>query len=335
MLVTPMSAIIGMTSLIMAGQATWGNFQLSWTSWWLGEATSDLILTPVIVLWALAPPSKWKPMRFLEGALLIVSLSAVGLVAFGRLLPFAAQHEPLEFLCMPFLVWIAFRFQQRIVASAMVALATIVVGGTLLGYGPFAGDPRDNSLLMLQTFLATLAIVSLVVAAVMTDRRVVERQMLDLAVRDPLTGLANYRKLFEVLGAEISRSRRTGQQFTVLFVDVDGLKQINNRHGHLVGSEVLCKVGEALRSSCRSVDTPARFGGDEFAVILPATGPDGARVVAARVSDWLAEFANTPPVTVSVGAAVFPDDGATPDTLLSVADRLQYQMKSDGYSRLQ
>src|SRR5204862_6965738 len=108
----------------------------------------------------------------------------------------------------------------------------------------------------------------------------------ELAVTDPLTGLANHRHLVQSLEGEIKRSRRTGQPFAVVLLDLDGLKQINDRHGHLAGSLAIRRVAEALLGSCRGTDTAARYGGDAFALVLPATGGAaawrGARGVAGR-----------------------------------------------------
>ena len=152
--------------------------------------------------------------------------------------------------------------------------------------------------------------------------------MRNLALSDPLTGLANHRQLMHVLDGEIKRSQRTQRPFAVLFLDVDRLKRINDRHGHLVGSRALCRVAEALRASSRMVDTAARFGGDEFALVLPESGAAAARLVAARIAQRLSLDGGSPEVSVSVGLAVYPQDGETIEELLGMADGGLYEAKA-------
>jgi diguanylate cyclase (GGDEF)-like protein len=165
------------------------------------------------------------------------------------------------------------------------------------------------------------------VALDVTDRKASEESMRYLATHDPLTDLANYRALLSSFDAELQRSDRTGRPFTALLLDVDGLKNINDRHGHLIGSKALCRLANVLKRTCRSIDTVARYGGDEFAVLLVETDEVAARRVAQRIKDGLAKDKEDPHITASVGITVYPRDGYTVENLLAGADRMLYRNK--------
>ena len=160
-----------------------------------------------------------------------------------------------------------------------------------------------------------------------TRQRELEDHLRRQAASDSLTGLANYRQLVDVLDSEIKRSKRTNREFAMLFFDLDGLKRINDRHGHMVGSQALCRLADVLCSCCRDIDTPARFGGDEFALVLPETNAEAANLVAERICESVASDGKGPKISVSVGIAVYPQNGESIERLLSQADSALYSMK--------
>ena len=324
---TVVAATVGVTSLCLGGYAPWRSFTPIWTTWWLGDAVGDLMVAPLILLWSAQLRPGWSLARWFELATLVAGLSLVGQVVFGGLFPHGSSDYPLEYLCFPFLAWAAFRFTQREAATLTALLSAIALWGTLRGFGPFARGSLNESLLLLQAFMGLVALMSLVLAALVAERQSAARRAEELAITDALTGLANYRKLLGVLEAEIKRTARTGRSFALLLVDMDRLKQVNDRHGHLVGSRALCRLADALRHSCRDVDTAARYGGDEFAVVLPEAGEETVQQVALRLAGRLADDAESPRISVSVGTAVCPQDGETAERLLNAADRVLYRMK--------
>jgi diguanylate cyclase (GGDEF)-like protein/PAS domain S-box-containing protein len=155
-----------------------------------------------------------------------------------------------------------------------------------------------------------------------------EERLKQMAVTDGLTGLANYRRLIDVLNSEIRRFDRTARTFAILMLDLDGLKRINDAHGHIAGSRAICRLADILRTSCRSIDTPARFGGDEFVVVLPESNLEAAQGVANRVMTRLRAERESPSLSVSIGIAVCPDDGEIAEALLQKADVELYAMKA-------
>ena len=325
---TSLSPTIGVTTLAIGGFAPWSNFAPIWLTWWLGDSAGALVLAPALLLWSGGTRIRWHRAQVAEAILAVLCLTLAGLIVFGELSPSSVRHYPLEFLCIPVLLWIAYRFGQRGAATAIVALAAIAIWGTLSEFGPFARATPNESLLLLQAFLAVTAVMSLVLGASVSERRAVEGRLRQLAVTDPLTGLANHRHLMHALQTEVERSLRSGRSFAILLLDLDRLKRINDRHGHLVGSRVLRRVANVLWTSCRSTDIAARFGGDEFVVILPESGDATAHQVAERISARLAADPEQPPASVSIGIAVFPRDGIATDALVAAADRMLYEAKA-------
>jgi len=166
-----------------------------------------------------------------------------------------------------------------------------------------------------------------IIAVDVTEQRALEDHLRRQALSDSLTGLGNHRQLFEVLQAEICRTKRTEREFALLLLDLDGLKAINDRFGHLAGNRALCRLARILADCCRSIDTAARQGGDEFAVVLPETGAAAATLVARRICELLAKDTEEPALSVSVGVASYPKDAENVGTLLYAADRFLYEMK--------
>ncbi|MGZ8951165.1 MAG: putative bifunctional diguanylate cyclase/phosphodiesterase [Methylobacter sp.] len=182
---------------------------------------------------------------------------------------------------------------------------------------------------------AILAVMVMVVGS----SKVLSRTLLELeyyAVHDPLTGLHNRRQFNDILHYEIGRSERHKHEFSVLMLDLDDFKDINDSYGHPTGDTALCAIADALLEHTRNGDLCARIGGDEFAIILTETGPEGARVVAENVSRALREMAITSSqgnrfhLTVSIGVISYPVDGQTIDTLLEGVDAAMYKAKDMG-----
>jgi len=172
--------------------------------------------------------------------------------------------------------------------------------------------------------LASYAV--LLVGALLDNAQLLER-VREMADSDPLTGLANFRRLVDVVDAEIQRSARSGRSFALLLFDLNGLKKINDKYGHLVGSRAICRFANALRVHSRAIDTCARYGGDEFVLVLPETGAESALEVILRITERVAQDDEKPPISAGVGLAIYPQDGETIDALLAAADQGLYRVK--------
>jgi diguanylate cyclase (GGDEF)-like protein len=331
---TGIAATFGVTSLALGGFAPWHEYGLIWRTWWLGDAAGALVFAPFLLLWSANPIPRWSRRQGAEAAALLASTLLISGIVFGPVLHSEIRNDPWTFLCTPFLIWAAFRFGPREASAIICVACAIAVVGTTHGYGPFARPSPNESLLLMQSFLSIQALMTLVFAAEVSERRRQEEHAKQLAVRDPLTGLANYRLLVERVDEQIKRYGRTNKPFVVLLMDLDGLKKINDEYGHLVGSLAICRLAEVLHLSCRETDTAARYGGDEFALVLTETSAESAALVAQRVAQRLSQDAEEPRLTVSIGIAEFPRDGATIEHLFSAADHSLYSDKKRGRASL-
>ncbi len=170
-------------------------------------------------------------------------------------------------------------------------------------------------------------------AIAIENARAVER-IQELTITDDCTGLYNARHLYKTLETEVYRSARFNYEFTVVFIDLDHFKQVNDTHGHLVGSKLLSEIGYLIKAQLRLIDYAFRYGGDEFVVLLPQTGKDQALVVAKRLRDSLrtSMFCKDEGLNINVrasmGVATYPHDAKTPHDVIRQADEMMYLVKN-------
>lgn len=173
-------------------------------------------------------------------------------------------------------------------------------------------------------------------AAIAIDNARNYRRVSELVVTDDLTGLHNARHFHELLEYELDRCRRYKSQVSLLFFDLDHFKGVNDRFGHLVGSRMIAEVGHLVKRHIRSSDRAARYGGDEYVIVLPNTGKQGAMAVANNLLDHLREHPfmtdsnERIAITASFGVATFPDDSIDRTTLIRAADSAMYEAKEAG-----
>ena len=190
--------------------------------------------------------------------------------------------------------------------------------------GPDGFGERDLALLEVLADFAAIA---------MENARHVQR-IHELTITDDCTTLYNARHLNFVLETEIYRSQRYNYEFSLIFIDLDHFKNINDTYGHLTGTRLLSDIGNMVKACCRLIDFAFRYGGDEFVVLLPQTGKENAFVVARRLhkrireSTWLEESGINARITASVGVASYPTDSRDKSKLLTLADEAMYLVKN-------
>src|SRR5947208_4653940 len=166
---TIVSPIFGVTSLALGGFANWANYGAIWLTWWLGDATGDLLIAPLIILWSVASKRRWNRSQAVEVGVLLLLLFVLSEAVFGGWLTISARNYPIAFICGPIVIWTAFRFTQRETATGIFILSAIAIWGTLHGFGPFVRETENQSLLALQSWAAVLTITAMALSAGMAE----------------------------------------------------------------------------------------------------------------------------------------------------------------------
>ncbi|HZP33110.1 MAG TPA: GGDEF domain-containing protein [Candidatus Acidoferrales bacterium] len=306
---------------------------------------SNMLLAEAMLLAAiLERPFPHSPISQRKAVVLVVLAGTIVYAAAAFYLLFAGEPEihgsgvlaqPLELLPAFLFLLAAGAFFERLKTVSTGLDKALAIGAWMNAAAHLvhmaSAQPLDAPFTLAQ--IVRVSSYAVVLGGTLLDNSRLFKQVQQLAISDPLTGLVNYRHLIDVLESEIERSGRTGREFSVLLLDLDGLKGINDRFGHLAGSRALCRLADVLRVHSRAVDTPARYGGDEFALVMPETGEAAARRVASRIRERLVSQAEEPKITVSVGVAVYPSSGITAERLLMAADEALYAMKQDRNTR--
>jgi len=331
----------GLNNLLRTGQVALSHVPMGWM---VGRTLLAVLLLAALAVERFLPTSR-QPSRETAGVLFVVAAAAYITSAAFLAAPAAPQANSGAFFSRPWellpgclfglAAWFFYRrFEEQrkgdndaslydyslfLVALLNAACHLAALFSRRMFDGPF--------------FLAEFSKVasySVMLCGALIDQARLFDQVRSMAISDPLTGLANYRRLIAVIESELDRSRRTRRPFSIVLLDMDGLKGINDRYGHLVGSRSLVRLSKILRHHSRAIDTPARYGGDEFALVLPEAPREIASRVAGRVRERLSADAEEPALSVSAGIAAYPEDGDTAEKLLGAADRALYRMKRRG-----
>ena len=187
---TNISPAFGVTSLALAGFADWANYGAIWLTWWLGDTTSDLLIAPLIILWSIASKRRWNRREAVEVGILLLLLFVLSEAVFGGWLAISARNYPIAFICGAIVIWTAFRFTQRETATGIFILSAIAIWGTLHGFGPFAEETENQSLLALQYWTAVVTITAMALSAGMAERGRAEEALRESEARTDLAANA-------------------------------------------------------------------------------------------------------------------------------------------------
>ena len=290
---TMVSATIGVTSLAATGYLAWTNAPSVWITWWLGDATGIVIFAPVAILWISNWRLAWAGRKILEFTALIFSVLLVGNLVFGVWSLRLPDHNPLEFLCIPLILWAAFRFGRRVAATTTAVLSVLATSGTLEGHGPFAINSPNDSLLLLQAFVGVVSVLSIGVAATVWERKRAERLLRESEQR--LTRYTTYLEQFVYAAShDLQEPLRQVGMFTELLA----------KRYHKDGPEVAQWV-EFVTQGVRRMSELIK-GLIPFASLV---GTERHSLVAVKMNDAITTAQeNLATVIDDAGAIVFADD---------------------------
>lgn len=354
LLSSSLAGVLGASVYMALGRSDAG-FLTLWRLWWFGDALGLLLLTPVIiVLWCWLrgglPRIQWP--KLLEIVLLWAVMLAVGLYAFplGEHGSFGFHLTPIVLL--PFGAWAAVRFGVLGAAMSVVLIAMIAVGFLVRGIHPYADVASKYAVWLMQEYLAVVALLSIGLAILLheirkqrdeLEQRVMERtielevanrQLEQLASTDYLTGISNRRHFHEVATRVLQRHVSSKAPLSLVMLDLDHFKQINDRYGHEMGDHVITGVVRIVQGTIRPTDQLGRFGGEEFLLLLPDAGLTTALEIAERIRCKVKETLYDNDgiaigITVSLGVAEWNGEQSL-EALIRTVDLALYQAKAAG-----
>ncbi len=287
---TMVSATFGVTSICLAGFARWVDYGTVWLTWWLGDAVGALVVAPLILLWSGRPQWRtgrpWTWGQVSDGASLLLCVFISGMLVFGGLFPPPIRNYPLAFLCIPFLIWPAFRVGPRGAATAVFLLSGIAIWGTLHGFGPFVKETQNVSLLLVQAFTGVMAVTTLGLSAVVAERTrdeqalqrahdeletQVQQRTLDLSkavallqadiierkrIEEELRVKTDYAKLLQIVAVAANESSTPEEALQLSIDQVCAYSGWPVGHAYLIGQEA---GGHFVSAGIWCLADPARF----------------------------------------------------------------------------
>lgn len=356
------SALFGVTGLWIFGFVETASYSTVFATWFTGDAIGVLALAPVIILLATDRSVFRIGDRVIETVLLLAATGALGATVLLAPKDIVGYHV-LLFTVPPVIVWMSVRVGLALTSIALPLISVVAIAGALTGNGPFATGPTNEALINVQLLIGTIGISALYLSSgamqlhatlktVSLARDVLEEQVRirtaelqaekdraeKLASTDPLTGVANRRVFFERGECEISDAERHGRPVSVIMLDIDHFKQVNDTYGHDAGDEVLMDAANTIASILRDHDVFARIGGEEFAILLPETDLAGATRVADRIRcDLQNRLAGVDRIayTASFGVSALDPETDTVAMALKRADKALYRAKGLGRNRIE
>ena len=344
------SAVFGVGALVGLGFVPMDAASVTFITWWTGDGVGVLLFAPMLLAWRRRSWSSWPLRRRRMAHVVGVGAWVVPGLGFG-LLPVPDVVVMAMVVVSPMLLWLALDLGRRVAFTALAQVGAVAITATGLGRGPFQGlgpslmlpNSTHASLVSLQLFLAGISASILLLSVLAAQRSRARSELLEanerlesLSRTDVLTGLPNRLHIRTVLEGAVERLQRFEEPTSILLVDIDHFKRVNDEYGHNVGDVVLQAVARALREGVRGVDTAGRWGGEEFLVVLERCAIEDAYVVAEQLRKRVAglEHPGIRRITVSIGIAPVVR-GDRVESVVERADVALYAAKTAGRNRVE
>ncbi len=333
------TATIGVLTLIFNGVIPAGAFLHGAMLWWMGNLLGIALITPLLLVWKHIPKNWFQGnIRRIETVLFLALTFLTCEIVFGDWLKGSIANVPRDYLMFLFVAWGAIRFGRH--GVTLVILLTAIQGllGAIDIHGLFAEDIQKTELTNYWLYMMTLGFVGISMATTINARRRNEETIRHQAHYDELTKLPNRRLFRDRLDQAILKAQRDGGAVTLMLIDLDRFKEVNDTLGHDAGDILLVEAARRIQRCVREADTVARMGGDEFVVILNAMGESvGIERVAQNIINLLNESFtlgnSTAYISASIGITLYPTDATDIEDLLKHADQAMYVSKAMGRNR--
>ena len=285
----------------------------------------------VLTIHDVLPPRLLGMARFIAEGSVAITLATLLVALTGQ------ENSPFFFTFPLIVAGAALVVSPRV--TVILATASTIGYLAAVGIRPTGDRLEASAVTAVAINVTALVLLAYVATVIAREQRRSREAAIRLSTVDSLTDLYNRSFFFAALEREIQRSARSGRGFCLLMMDLDGLKAINDRFGHYRGDQALRAVSETIRAGVRRIDTAARYGGDEFVVLLPETDPTGAFVLAEKIRQGVAGRSLEGPAlalrtSLSIGVVAYPHDGTTADDLMIAADQAMYVSKRQGKNRV-
>jgi len=330
-----LSATLGVSALWASGFLAAESYLLSLFTWFLGDAVGVLLFTPLVLVYFFPHPDAKNNINKVEFVLFTaILISAPFINSFPKnLIPL---HQLQSMLLVPLLLWGAFRMNQVILFNATSYLLFGSIAANYFGVGLFNSDTQLESILSLQLFIFVTVSSIFILNSLINDKNTALKK-LQLAVdHDPLTKIYNRQYFDKRLTEEINLQARFSSPFCIAMYDIDRFKAVNDTYGHLFGDEILIRLSEIAAKQKRDIDVLARWGGEEFVILMPHTPIEGAKIIAERIRATVEQTALLPEGVLTISFGLYEvAAGDEPLGIMIQVDEALYHAKNNGRNQVQ